>query len=253
MKIVSGNSDDDGNSYFFDGAYRAPYKRYISYLACPAVNGANNFSDCHEYVSGLEDYLKQTVPFVQTYCGTCRATCGNRFRLLADHAASENNQMSVTVDCSACVNDCKLLNSNTGNSGKDESIYIGCQAANVNGAEGEEMQYYTAPQCESDHVVIGHFYDEECTLRTSTLSDTLFSYNAFGTIAGLPIDCSRASDNNEHGLLMDTCRNLYEASVSCESAQEQHDVALCKAAAAAGRVYSYYKSDIAGYDHWNAS
>jgi hypothetical protein len=243
MKIRSDN-DDDGTSYFFNGAYRAPYKRYISYLACPAANEASNFSDCHEYVSGLEDYLKQTVPFAKTYCGTCLATCGNRFRLLEDHSATGNNQMSVTVDCSACVKECKLLNSNTGNAGKDESNYIGCRAAN--GAEGEEMQYYTAPQCESDHVVIGHFYDEKCTYKTSTLSDAVFSYNTFGTIAGLSIDCSSARDKNEHDFSMDTCRNLYKASVSCEAAQEQDDVVLCEAAAAAGRVYSYYESDVSG-------
>jgi hypothetical protein len=235
MKIVNDN-DDDGNSYFYNGAYRAQYKRYLSYLACPATNEANNYSNCHEYVSGLEDYLEQTVPFVQTYCGTCLANCGNRLRSL-----EEENQVSVTVDCSTCVNECKLLNSNKGNSGTDESNYIDCQAANNDGGEnGEEMQYYTAPQCENDHVVIGHFYDNECTIKTSTLSDSVFSYNTFGTIAGLPIDCSSATEN-DGDLLTETCRNLYEASVSCEAAQEQEDVALCKAAAAAGRVNTYYK------------
>ena len=33
IKIV-GDNDDDGNSYFYNGAYRAQYTRYISFELC---------------------------------------------------------------------------------------------------------------------------------------------------------------------------------------------------------------------------
>lgn len=241
MKIV-GDNDDDGNSYFYNGAYRAQYKRYISYQMC-----SSSSSSCHVYVSGLEEYLEQTVDYAQSWCSACAASCRRRNRQLDEqNAADADAAATVTANCKTCASECKLLSSNKGNSGTDESGYLSCQAAadngNNNNAEAEEnMQYYTAPQCENDHVVIGHFYDEECTIKTTTLQDGGFSYNTFQTIEGMKMDCSAGSA---------ACTNLYASSVSCDDGsnsgggddeQQQDTASLCKAAAAAGRVYTYYK------------
>jgi hypothetical protein len=232
MKIVSDN-DDDGNSYFYNGAYRAQYKRYISYYICDSNSGGS----CREYVSDLEDYLEQTVGYVQSWCSSCASNCRRR---LEDATAAveggrqlEENDAAVaegvtSVDCKTCASDCKLLNTNKGNSGLDESGYLACQAGSYEG----DIQYYTAPQCENGHVVIGHFYDNECTIKTNTLSDEDFSYNTFQTIENIKVDCSVSS----------SCLNLETYSISCDnnSANGQQDANVCKASAAAGRVYTYY-------------
>jgi hypothetical protein len=223
MKIEN-NNDDDGNAYFYNGAYRSQYNRYISYSMC------NNYGSgtCREYVIGLNDYLEQTVPFVQNWCNSCSENC-RRLRLLQEDA-------QMTVDCSACVNDCKLLNNNKDSSGADESDYLGClEAAN----DENGMNYFTAPQCESDRIVIGRFYDDECTIKTTTISDGGFSYNTFATIEHMSLSCK--ADNSE------TCNELYANAVAiCENgvatdADDQDAMNVCKAAAAAGRVYQYYK------------
>ena len=229
MKIEN-NNDDDGNAYFYNGAYRSQYKRYISYLMC--MTGTNT---CHEYVIDLNDYLEQTVPFVQTWCAACAASC--RRQLHGSRGLEDADGMNV--DCSTCSSDCKMLNSDKGNSGNDESEFIGCQAA-ANDENG--MQYYTAPQCENDHIVIGRFYDDECTIKTTTSADSGFSYNTFATIERMAIPCN--ADNSE------TCGELYENNVAfcengvAENADDQNANNICKAAAASGRVYTYYKKPL---------
>lgn len=231
MKIV-GNNDDDGNSYFYNGAYRAQYERYISYYICESGG------TCQEYVSDLEAYLEQTVVYVESWCSSCAAQC--RRRLDATMAAAEGGRQldenadaadaaeeETTVNCKTCASDCKLLNTNKGNSGMDESGYLACQAGNYEG----DIQYYTAPQCENGRVVIGHFYDNECTIKTNTLTDVGFSYNTFQTIENIEVNCS----------VSNACANLVANSVSCDnSANGQQDSNVCKASAAAGRVYTYY-------------
>ena len=231
MKIEN-NNDDDGNAYFYNGAYRSQYKRYISYMMC--MTGT---STCHEYIIDLNDYLEQTVPFVQTWCSSCTASC--RRRLLHGNSRDLEDADGMNVDCSTCSSDCKMLNNDNGNSGGDESDYIACQAA-ANDENG--MQYYTAPQCENDHIVIGRFYDDECTIKTTTSVDNGFSYNTFATIERMAIPCN--ADNSE------TCRELYENIVAfcengvAENADDQNANNICKAAAASGRVYTYYKKPL---------
>jgi hypothetical protein len=229
MKIEN-NNDDDGNAYFYNGAYRSQYKKYISYMMC--MTGT---STCHEYVVELNDYLEQTVPFVQTWCAACAASCR---RQLHDSRDLED-AAGMNVDCSTCSSDCKMLNTDKGNSGSDESEYIACQAA-ANDENG--MQYYTAPQCENDHIVIGRFYDDECTIKTTTSADSGFAYNTFATIERMAIPCN--ADDSE------TCRELYENNVAfcengvAENADDQNANNICKAAAASGRVYTYYKKPL---------
>jgi hypothetical protein len=229
MKIEN-NNDDDGNAYFYNGAYRSQYKRYISYMMC--MSGT---STCHEYVVDLNDYLEQTVPFVQTWCSACAASCRRQLHGSRDLEDADG----MNVDCSTCSSDCKMLNTDKGSSGSDESEYIGCKAA-----ENDEngMQYYTAPQCENDHIVIGRFYDNECTIKTTTSADNGFSYNTFATIERMAIPCN--ADNSQ------TCRELYENNVAfcengvAENADDQNANNICKAAAASSRVYTYYKQPL---------
>ena len=122
------------------------------------------------------------------------------------------------------------MNNNNNNNGLDESQYLDCQVS----GDYDDIPYYTAPQCENGEVVIGHFYDDECTIKTSVLSDKEFSYAVFNTIAELPLDCS-VSDQ--------TCDNILGNAVYCDDADNNDDDAakLCKAAKAAGRTYTFYK------------
>lgn len=236
MKIV-GDNDDDGNSYFYNGAYRAQYKRYVSYSMCTSDGGSK--TTCNQYVAEIDDYLEQTVEYVQSWCSACSASCRRRsLRELEgddDQADAEAEAaLEMTVNCNRCSSDCKLLNTNKGRSGTDESGYLACQVADNTDEEGSDITYYTAPQCENDHIVIGHFYDQDCSIKTNTLSDTDFSYNTFQTLEKMNLDCSVGTY---------ACTNLYKKSVFCEegAAGDQQDANLCKAASAAGRVYTYYK------------
>ena len=224
MKIGNDN-DDDGNSYFYNGAYRSQYMRYISFDLCNTQTG-----QCNEYVVALEDFLENTVDYVQTMCGACANKCSRRNRDLRrlDEGANGDGE-NMNVNCNTCVDECQLLN-NKGNSGIDESGYLECQADYDDG----DLEYYTAPQCENGEVVIGHFYDDECTIKTSTLQDSVFSYNTFRTLASIKLDCS----------LSDNCAELFDDAIPCSSGNadnDEDDAKLCKAAKAATRVQTYYK------------
>lgn len=233
MKIVNDN-DDDGNSYFYNGAYRAQYTRYISFELC-------SDQKCTNYVTELDSYLEETVYYVQNMCGACANQCGGNRRLFAasggarrleEEGGGENNNNNMYVDCNTCVSECQLLNSDKGNDGTDESNYLQCQADYEDG----DVQYYTAPQCESGQVVIGHFYDDECTIKTSTLQDSGFSYNTFETMASVGVDCSLSND---------VCQDLFGNAVLCEDGyaeeNDEDDSKLCKAAKAANRVQTFYR------------
>jgi hypothetical protein len=232
---VDQDNDDDGNAYFYNGAYRSQYQRYMSFSFCAVDNDKNS---CTDYVTELDTYIATTVAYVQSYCQSCASTCGGgrrrsrraaaAVRFLADQAAAE----VWNVDCTTCASECSLLNnSNNNNNGEglDESQYLDCQqAANY---EDGGLVYYTAPQCESGQVVIGHFYDNKCTIKTSTLQDAGFNYHTFRTIQSTALICAV----NE-----DSCYDLFEDAIYCGEDGEQ-EASICKAAKAAGRTYTYYK------------
>jgi hypothetical protein len=230
MKIGNDN-DDDGNSYFYNGSYRSQYKRYVSFSLCNTKTG-----ECSEYVTDLEDFLEESVDYVQNMCGSCANQCRRRNRVMRrleeedpEEDEESNDGEGMTVNCNTCVDECQLLN-NKGDDGSDESGYLECQADYEDG----DIEYYTAPQCENGEVVIGHFYDDECTIKTSTLQDSGFSYNTFRTIASIQIDCS----------LSDNCADLFDDAISCSGGNEDNDeddAKLCKAAKAATRVQTFYK------------
>lgn len=218
------DNDDDGNSYFYNGAYRAQYSRYISYQLCSDDYG------CQDYVTDLEDYLENTVSYVQNLCNTCANTC-RRLRRLEDGDNNNGNYEELQVNCDTCTSDCARMSSNSGN-GYDEANYLECQE----GKNENDMQYYTAPQCENGEIVIGLFYDDECTIKTQTLQDEGFSLATFETIQEIAIDCS----------MTETCGNINDDAVYCQDgyADDQNNAKLCKAAKAASRVQTYYKKPL---------
>jgi hypothetical protein len=211
---IQNDNDDDGNVYFYNGAYRAQYHRYISYELCSENYG------CHKYVSEVEDFLESTVEFVQNYCTSCANTC----RRLEEQQQQEGQ---VAANCNSCKDQCSAMQNNNGST--DAANYIQCQA----GANNGDVQYYTAPQCEDGKLVIGHFYDDECTIKTQSMVDEGYSYATFRTIESMYIDCS----------LSDVCADLAEEAVFCDQgyAEDEEDSRLCKAAEQAARVQTYYK------------
>ena len=216
MKIAE-NNDDDGNSYFYNGAYRAQYSAYIAFQLCRS-------GDCRQYVSDLDTYLDETVAYVQTLCDSCQQSCRRALRSL------ENQQDDGTVDCSTCSSVCqRIQNANGG----DETQYLDCQKSAQQSDDG--MQYYTGPQCEDGSLRIGLFYDDECSIKASkSLSD--FSYATFGAIQSSSLNCN----------LGDTCNNLVSSASSCSSNSGDDGAKLCRAAANASRVVAYHKKSI-----WN--
>lgn len=232
-KIISEN-DDDGNAYFYNGAYRAQFSRYTSFYLCSSSSNRNNNNNCKMFVTDLQTYLQTTVQYVQNYCSACQNTCNNRRR-------TEEN--AVTVDCSTCNKQCKsYYEAEASNSNNDALNFLECQESYNDG----ELQYYSAPQCGNvdlgQYIMIGQFYDNECTIKLN--SDDAgskfglsYSYDAFETIANIQIDCSKSYD---------VCYELTSSSIHCDSSSSydennEESSKLCRSAQQAGAVYTYYK------------
>jgi hypothetical protein len=228
---VDQDNDDDGNAYFYNGAYRSQYQRYMSFAFCDSDS-----KECQTYVTELDTFVETAVSYVQTYCNSCANQCNkrrNRRRFLADQ---QQQQANYNVDCNTCANECSLLlnNNNGDDNALDESQYLDCQQAAASNDEENGLKYYTAPQCENGQVVMGHFYDNKCTIKTSTLQDAGFSYRTFRTVASMAVLCDIDGDS---------CQDLFKESIYCGENYEdgEQEGSLCKAAKAAGRTYTYYK------------
>jgi hypothetical protein len=154
-KIIE-DSDDDGNSYFYNGAYRSQSMAYASFYLCSA-SSKDSCGQCEtttEYVADLETFLEASVEYVQEYCGQCTNQCRRRLEE-EEEAEEEAEEENYYVDCNTCASQCSLLTS--GNEGTDESQYIYCQAAFV---DDSGNQIYSAPTCGSSYnLVMGLFYD----------------------------------------------------------------------------------------------
>ncbi|GKY99540.1 hypothetical protein MPSEU_000908100 [Mayamaea pseudoterrestris] len=210
---IAENNDDDGNSYFYNGAYRAQYSTYMSYEIC-----SNESNDCKSYVSDLSTYLESTVTLVQDLCESCQASCRRSLRNLENQG---DDGAAGSVDCSSCSSVCQSIQNSNGG---DETQYLECQKSDQQSDDG--IQYYIAPQCEDGVLVIGQFYDNECLIKASKgLSD--FGYATFGAIQAGKFDCSYD----------DTCTDLVDESTSCYGSESK----LCRAAANASRVKAYKK------------
>jgi hypothetical protein len=206
------NNDGEGNSYFYNGNYHAQYLRYASFYLCtPDSNDqCGSCDESIEYVSSLDNYLDQSVIYLQNLCAacdnnSCKATC----------ATYSNNADDVT----------------------NEFNYLDCQKAYVDEESG--VQLYSAAACDtSGTIYIGVFYDNQCTIKSKKLLDVAFTYSNFQTVQTM---CTSCSDGN--GI----CADLYDAALHCSDGMNlngnvnQGDMPVCKTYQAASANHTYRK------------
>ncbi len=196
VKIPQYSDDDvvEGNVNFYNGRYHAQYAIYATFHVCGNGNydAANQCSasssssggGCNfdvEYAAPMDEYLKSTMEYWQRAC---------------------ENDGSSSASCAYFGN----------NDGDDESRYTECVAA----YQEDGMQLYYGPQCSDDgsSIVVGVFYDNECTIKTKYESPT-FDYYKFGAVEAGCLDCT--SDVGQ-----ETCKDLYGGeSYHCMNGNDQ--------------------------------
>lgn len=240
VKIPNNNDDDEveGNTYYYNGRYHAQAKRYASFHLCS--DDGTGTCDCDyslEYATEIGQFLETTTEFLEEYCGSCLNTCGGRrdrkLEDSEDEGDDEEDEEYMDVDCNKCQNECTLYNQGDDGSG-DETQYVDCTEA----YEDEDgIQYYYAPQCGDDgEIVVGVFYDDECTVKTK-IDSPEFGYSKFQTVASTCIDCS----------LGDACMDLYENSYHCVNGvevsgqSEDEDMPVCSTVKKASFTHDYTK------------
>lgn len=198
VKIQQDNDDQvEGNSYFYNGKYYAQYETYAAFHLCSGNTcGSDSCERSTGYVTDLKTYLESNVEFVQDYCNACSNQCRRR---LEDEEEEEEEEMYV--DCSTCGNQCSRFTGS--DDGYDEADYLDCQAGYNDG----ETQYYQAPSCDSQgNIVIGMFYDEDCTVKSNTAMQIEFDYETFLTVESM---CAPCNGNDE------ICEELYDDATHC--------------------------------------
>ena len=217
VKIPQENDDDavDGNVNFYNGRYHAQYQVFATFHVCDDGSGANQCSSCDygvEYATDMNQYLDSSLEHWENYCGACENAC--RRRRLEDEAGAEDD-----IDCNTCSNACAKYQ--VGDDNEDESAYTECGAGAV---DEDGLQYYYGPQCSDEgKIIIGVFYDDECTIKTKHDSPN-FDYYKFGTVSNGCVDCS-----SEQGA--ETCGDLYDESFHCLNGNDQQgaddDMRVC--------------------------
>mmetsp|Transcript_12503 Transcript_12503/g.17955 ORF Transcript_12503/g.17955 Transcript_12503/m.17955 type:complete len:314 (+) Transcript_12503:137-1078(+) len=119
------------------------------------------------------------------------------------------------------------LNYLGGNGGGDETDYLECT---YGGAENG-VDYYLGPQCSEERgLVIGTFYDEDCTVKASYATPS-FSYDMFSAIESTCQDCSNGG-----------CDDIYEDAHQCVNGRDitgNDDEGICSAAKRATTEVDY--------------
>jgi hypothetical protein len=227
---VPSESDDDGNAYFYNGAYHAQYTRYMAFQLCTGTSSSSSkSSSCSEYVTTLDQYLEVAAPYLYELCTNCanqNCKANKNKRFLEEGGGGEDQQQEEegwTVDCSTCPSTCSSILQNYG---QDETQYLECQQSYQDG----DIVYYAAPQCDSGTVVIGSFYDDQCTYKAELRSSNLaLDYTLFQTLPSVSIDCSTGY-----------CNELLNDAIDCLNADDNNDNSkICKAADKAGEVQLY--------------
>jgi hypothetical protein len=229
------NGDDDGNAYFYNGSYRAQYNRYSSFFLCQKKNGKTSCDYSQEYVSDLEGYLQRMTNYIGNLCTACASNCR---RFLEDNYQDQDMDENWTVNCNTCASDCKLIFK--ADEEDNETNYLQCQYSH----EDNNIAYYAAPACKNGQIVIGHFYDNECSVKATKDFIQDLSYNYFRTMELIEVDCSSGF-----------CDDLYKDSLFCDggySANGDDDSKLCKAALEASKVRSFYKKPFYAKIHLKA-
>eukprot|EP00574_Skeletonema_japonicum_P003155 CAMPEP_0201722940 /NCGR_PEP_ID=MMETSP0593-20130828/7141_1 /ASSEMBLY_ACC=CAM_ASM_000672 /TAXON_ID=267983 /ORGANISM="Skeletonema japonicum, Strain CCMP2506" /LENGTH=326 /DNA_ID=CAMNT_0048213959 /DNA_START=88 /DNA_END=1068 /DNA_ORIENTATION=+ len=119
------------------------------------------------------------------------------------------------------------LNYLGGAGGGDETDYLECT---YGGAENG-VDYYLGPQCsEERELVIGTYYDEDCTVKAS-YSTPSFSYDTFSSIESTCQDCSNGG-----------CDEVYQDAHQCVNGRDatgNDDEGICSAAKRATTAVDY--------------
>uniref|UniRef100_A0A7S2AAE9 4Fe-4S ferredoxin-type domain-containing protein n=1 Tax=Trieres chinensis TaxID=1514140 RepID=A0A7S2AAE9_TRICV len=226
VRVKIPNDDDgEGNSYFYNNRYHAQFVPYASFHVCENSGCGSSCDYTTHYATDLATYLEANVDYIQNYCGACAAQC--RRRRLEDQ--EEEEEYDMYADCSTCGNQCALLLGN-GRGGTDETNYLECQEAY---ADDDGIQYFSGPQCSSDgNLVIGLFYDDECSVKASSAYDLDFAFNTFETIETMCVDCSQD----------DTCDDLYGDSLHCRNgvaSGQDEDIPVCKTLSRASKEWTF--------------
>ncbi|KAL7548355.1 hypothetical protein ACHAWF_011645 [Thalassiosira exigua] len=205
VKVPRENDDDevDGNVNFYNGRYHAQYQIFATFRVC-----GDGCSDCDydtQYAMEVGDFLDTQLDHWEDYCDNCQNACGGRRRL--------EDEANAQVDCNTCSNQCTDYYK-CGEEGNcnDESAYVECAEGDAVSDDG--LQLYYGPQCSDDgRIVIGTFYDDECTIKTSKAASD-FDYYKFDTVGGQCLDCS--SDDGQ-----ESCGDLYGEAYHCVNGLDQ--------------------------------
>jgi len=207
----------------------------VTFQACVQEGGSDGYEVCTMYVSDLETFLDPAVQYAQSYCSSCSQSC-RRLRTL-EEGNNNGGGYSATADCSTCKQQCSSYLKNSGQSG--EANLLDCQLQqnyrrrrlDENDNNNGQVQYYTGPGCNNGQVVIGQFYDDECSIKAGNY-DGQDGFPLFEALAEIKFDCV----NDSSGV----CQELIQQSYNCDGNNNGDDSArLCRAGANASRARSY--------------
>lgn len=150
VKIAQDN-DDDGNAYFYNGAYRSQSLAYAAYVKCD--QGCDESCDpTVAYVAELDAVMEDTMAYSVSYCEACAGACRRRL----DQEEEGGQDIEATPNCKTCSKECAYMNGN-GAGGLDESEYLDCQYQYT---DEDGLDFYGAPTCAQDGtMMMGLFYD----------------------------------------------------------------------------------------------
>jgi hypothetical protein len=173
VKLPNQYDDDqaEGNVNYYNGRYHAQYQRYATFHLCRSDGMQCSCDESVEYTTEMNQFLQNSLNYFDNYCAN--GDCKNYF-----------------------------------NDNEGEAAYLECSEGHQ---DEDGVQYYYAPQCDesSNGVVIGVFYDEECTIKTKNSAPDL-KYYKFQTVENKCVDCGDAG----------YCNDLYQESYHCQNGNE---------------------------------
>jgi len=257
VRVKVPNDDDDeneGNSYFYNGRFYSQGVQFASVYLCEE-NGSTEAGQCgkcdtsKEYVTDLGTYLDTTLAYAQSMCQSCNALCYNRRgRQLEEEQEAEGEEEAnyMNVNCNVCRDTCKNMNFDNadgdadGDGQADETQYLECQEA-FQDESGNII--YAGPQCTGDgDITIGFYYDDECTVKSSSQDvDLGFSSGTFTGIETMCLDCDPYGNGED-----DVCQSLYADSTHCSNGkslngEEDDGLPICKTLAKSHKEHFYGK------------
>jgi hypothetical protein len=229
--------------------------------SCTSSNCKSNYG---EYVIDLETYLEATLQIKsdeqEAYCEACQYCdtgddaaaaeedadeddANRQRRILHEHRPRRHlRQLTSSVDCSTCYDQCQNI-ANMGDYGyADASEYYKCEKVYEN--ENKNLVYYAGAMCSNSgsRIKVGLFTDAYCENYDATASpDTYIKKNGYNVKLSYHLmkktfvndecitSCASSSydndgdndaDNNnadDGNNVAEICQNLYAASGKCET------------------------------------